>query len=85
MKASKVYSNKFLFREYSKVINRDASAYTSDDIDEAIRIINRNINIANVVKLLNVSDKDLKMLKGTVRLAEEIAKTTNEVPNLCDL
>lgn len=85
MKAAKVYSNKFLFDAYSKIIRRDEGAYNSDEVSEVIRIRKKNIDIANVVKLLNMSDNDLKMLKGAVRMAEEIARVTNEVPNLCDL
>lgn len=85
MKATKVYSNKFLFEEYSKVIRREDGAYTSDEIAEAIRIVNKGLNIANIVKLINLSDNDLKTLKGAVHMAEDIAQMTNEVPNLCDL
>lgn len=85
MKASKVYSNKFLFEAYSKVIKRDAGAYTSDEIAEAARIRKKGINIDNVATLVQMSDNDLKMLRGAVHLAEDIAGTTNVVPNLCDL
>ena len=85
MKASKVYSNKFLFEAYSKVIKRDAGAYTSDEIAEAARIRKKGINIDNVATLVQMSDNDLKMLKGAVHLAEDIAAATNVVPNLCDL
>ena len=85
MKASKVYSNKFLFEEYSKIIKRDAGAYTSDEIVEASRIRKKGINLDNVATLIQMSDSDIKMLKGAVRMAEAIAETTNVVPNLCDL
>ena len=85
MKASKVYSNKFLFEAYSKVIKRDARAYTSAEIAEAARIRKKGINIDNVATLVQMSDKDLKMLMGAVHMAEDIAATTNVVPNLCDL
>lgn len=85
MKASKVYSNKFLFEEYSKIIKRDAGAYTSDEIVEAARIRKKGINLDNVATLIQMSDSDIKMLKGAVRMAEAIAETTNVVPNLCDL
>lgn len=85
MKAAKIYSNKFLFDIYAKIIRRDEGAYNSDEVAEAIRIRKKNIDIANVVKLINISDNDLKAIKCAVRMAEEIAKTTDEVPNLCDL
>lgn len=85
MKPSKVYSNKFLFEEYSKIIRRDAGAYTSDEIAVAIRIRKKGINLDNVASLLHMSDSDIKLLKGAVHMAEAIAETTNVVPNLCDL
>lgn len=85
MTAAKIYSNKMLFTEYSKIIARDNGAYTSDEIAEAIRIRKKGINLDNVATLLQMSENDLKLLKGAVKMAEEIAQTTNEVPNLCDL
>ena len=85
MKATMVYSNKFLFEEYSKIIRRDAGAYTSDEIAEAIRIRKKGINLDNVATLLQMSDTDIKLLKGAVHMAETIAETTNVVPNLYDL
>lgn len=85
MKAVKIYSNKMLFAEYSKIITRDEDAYTSDEVAEAIRIRKKAINFDNVAALLKMSDNDLKLLKGAVIMAEEIAGATNVVPNLCDL
>lgn len=85
MNPTKVYSNKFLFDAYSKVITRDERAFTSDEIAESIRIRKKGINLDNVAMLLRLSDNDLKMLKGAVHMAEITAKTTNVVPNLCDL
>lgn len=85
MKSIKVYSNKFLFNAYSNVINRAPGAYTSDEIAEAIRIRKKSINLDNVATLLQMSENDLKLLKGAVHMAEEIAATTNVVPNLCDI
>ena len=85
MKAVKIYSNNFLFGIYTKIIRREKGAFTSDEVAEAIRIINKDINIDNIVTLINMSVNDLKKIKATVRFAEEVAKTTNDVPNLCDL
>lgn len=85
MKATKIYSNKFLFEEYSKVIRRDDGAYTSDEIDEAVRIRKKGINLDNVATLLQMSENDLKLLKGAVHMAEEIAMQTDEVPPLYNL
>lgn len=81
----KIYSNSFLFSIFEKIIRREEGAYTSDEIAEAIRIVNKDINLAHIAKLINMSVVDLKKIKATVRMAEEIAKTTNEVPKLCDL
>lgn len=85
MKAEKIYSNKMLFTEYSKIIARDKGAYTSDEVAEAIRIRKNGINLDNVATLLQMSDNDLKLLKGAIRMAEKIATTTNVVPNLYDI
>lgn len=85
MKAEKIYSNKMMFNEYSKIIRRDSGAFTSDEVAEAIRIRKKGINLDNVATLLQMGDNDIKILKGAVRMAENIAKTTNVVPNLCDL
>lgn len=85
MTASKVYSNKLLFTEYSKIITRDSGAYNSDEVAEAIRIRKKAINLNNIATLLKMSDNDLKLLKGAIHMAEDIAATTNVVPKLCDL
>lgn len=85
MNPAKIYSNKMLFTEYSKIITRDNGAYTSDEVAEALRIRKKGINLDNVATLLQMSDNDLKTLNGAVRMAETIAETTNVVPNLCDL
>lgn len=85
MKYTKIYSNRILFDAYSNLITRKPGAYTSDEFAEAIRIRKKKINIENVAQLVHMSDNDLKALKGAALMAEELAKTTNEVPRLCDL
>lgn len=85
MKYNKIYSNRLLFDAYSDIITHKPGAYTSDEIGEAIRIQKKEINIENVVRLVQMTNNDLKTLKGAVTMAEELAKTTNEVPRLCDL
>lgn len=85
MNYSKIYSNRTLFEGFSAVIKREAGACTSDEISEAIRIRRKEINIDNVVRLLQMTDNELKTLKRAVVMAEELSKTTNEVPRLCDL
>lgn len=85
MTAAKVYSNKALFEIFTGVVTRSEGHVTMEEVKEAIRIRKRLLNIDKIVALLMLGDDEMKDILGTIRLAEEVAKKTNVVPNLCDL
>lgn len=85
MKPVKVYSNRDLFEIFSSVVTRAEGHVTTEDVKEALRIRKRMLNVDNILALLIVPDDKLKDILGTVRLAEEVAKKTDVVPNLFDL
>lgn len=85
MKATKIYSSKRLFEIFSHVIETSGEYLKSDEVLEALRIRKRGLNPESVYKLAGLDEAELKHILATVRLAEEVAKTTNVVPNLCDL
>lgn len=85
MTPSKVYSNKRLFEVFSAVVVGAEGHLTTSAVKEAIRIRKRGLNPDSVCKLAGLGEDDLNQILSTVRLAEEVAKTTNVVPNLCDL
>lgn len=84
MKLNKIYSNRMLYNIFSDVITKRAEC-TSKDTAEALRIRRKGIDIDVIETLLCYTDKELKEVHETVRIAEEISKTTDEVPKLCDL
>lgn len=66
-------------------MTKDEWAYSSADVSEALRIRRHALNIDAIDYLVTLDEKELKDILATVRYAEEIAKTRDDVPNLCDL
>lgn len=85
MKAAKIYSDKSLFEIFSRVVETSGEYLNSAEVLEAVRIRRRELNADMVYKLAALDEAELKAILGTVRLAEEVAKSTNVVPRLCDL
>lgn len=85
MTPTKVYSNKRLFDIFSAVVTGAEGHMTSAAVKEAIRIRKHGLNPESVCQLAGLDETMLKDVLGAVRIAEEVAKTTNVVPNLCDL
>lgn len=85
MKAAKIYSNKPLFEIFTRVVETSGEYLKSDEVLEAMRIRKRGLSPESVYKLAGLDEAELKDILGTVRLAEDVAKTTNVVPNLYEL
>lgn len=85
MNAAKIYSDKSLFEIFSRVVESSGEYLKSDEVVEAIRIRNRGLNPDSVYNLAGLDAAELRDILGAVRFAEEVAKTTNVVPRLCDL
>lgn len=85
MKAAKIYADKSLFEIFTRVVETSGDYLKADEVLEAIRIRKRGLNADMIYKLAALDKTELKAILGTVRLAEEVAKTTNVVPRLYDL